>query len=65
MTIETTYGTVTSEKNIDFGYGFVTIENGEITYHDCMTYKSWKTVKGFENWVKKQNKMCGGVFTEF
>lgn len=61
MTIETTYGTVT-ENNSEFGYGFITIDGGEITYCDSMGWKSWKTVRGFENWVKRQNKTCGGVF---
>ncbi len=61
MTINTAYGTIT-EANSDFGYGFVTIENGAIVYRDSMVWKSWKSVKGFENWIKKQNKMCGGAF---
>lgn len=59
--IETAYGIIT-KANSDFGYGFVTIEDGAITYRDSMVWKTWKTVKGFENWVKKQNAINGGVF---
>lgn len=61
MTIETKYGTIT-EKNSDFGYGYVTIEDEKITYRDGMTWKTWKTAKGFENWVAKQNRTNGGVY---
>lgn len=63
MTIETTYGTIT-EANSNFGYGFVTIEDSKIVYRDSMVWKSWKTVKAFEKWIEKQNKMCGGVFSK-
>ena len=61
MTITTAYGTIT-ETNSDFGYGFVTIENGKIAYRDSTVWKSWNTVKGFENWVKRQNETCGSGF---
>jgi hypothetical protein len=59
---ETRYGTITYAMQ-DFGYGSVWIDDdGSIAYQDACGYKKWKTIKGFEKWVAKQNAMCGGVY---
>lgn len=63
MEVMTRYGVIT-EANSGFGYGFVTVEGGEIVYRDATEWRTWKTVAGFERWAAKQNKMCGGVFSE-
>lgn len=63
MEIKTAYGIIT-EANSDFGYGYVTIEDGHIAYYDSTAWKTWKTVAGFERWAEKRNKMCGGVYDE-
>lgn len=62
-TINTKYGIITEDK-ADFGYGMIWAERGEIVYMDPCGFKSWKTVRGFERWVAKQNAMCGGVYKE-
>lgn len=62
MATETKYGTVT-EAHSDFGYGYVTEEDGCIAYRDSTRWKTWKTVKGFERWADRQNEKSGGVFS--
>lgn len=63
MTIETAYGTITP-ANSGFGYGFVSVEDGSIVYRDGCGSKAWKTVKGFERWAAKMDKMNGGAFAK-
>lgn len=59
--IATKYGNISTDK-ADFGYGMIWLERDEIVYMDCCGFKTWKTVRGFERWVARQNAMCGGVY---
>ncbi len=59
--IGTKYGKVSTDK-ADFGYGMIWLEGDEIVYQDVCGFKSWKTVRGFERWVAKQNAINGGVY---
>lgn len=59
--IGTKYGNISTDK-ADFGYGTIWLEGDHITYMDRCGFKTWKTVRGFERWVAKQNKMCGGAY---
>lgn len=57
----TKYGIISTDK-ADFGYGMIWLERDEIVYVDSCGFKSWKTVRGFERWVDRQNAMTNGVY---
>ncbi|MDU6011810.1 MAG: hypothetical protein E6Y86_07175 [Slackia sp.] len=60
-TVRTKFGNIT-QADSDFGYGHVFIEDGKIVYGDMCGWKTWKTVRGFERWVDKQNVMSSGAY---
>lgn len=59
--IGTKYGNISTDK-ADFGYGMIWLEGDHITYMDMCGFKTWKTVRGFERWVEKQNAITNGVY---
>lgn len=59
--ILTKFGKLSTDK-ADFGYGMVWLEGDHITYQDMCGFKTWKTVRGFERWVDRQNTMSNGRY---
>lgn len=63
--VRTKYGIITRRCS-DFGYGWVSIstdyEGNKILYADCEEMRYWKTVRGFERWIEKQNVINSGVY---